>query len=174
LQRFDAELVAAASQGDLASFGQLYERYYRMAVGIARNRLSDEHLAEDAAQEAFAVACRTLSTLEKGDSFPQWLGTICRRTASRLAKSQPKHEPLLADLEPVSDAKLAALRQEVHELLGKLDETSREIVLLHYFSGLSYKDIAGVVNLSTQSIHGRLQRARRKLGELLSPKGTKR
>ena len=52
MQRSDAELVAAACRGDLASFGRLYERHYRMAVGIARSRLSDGHLAEDAAQEA--------------------------------------------------------------------------------------------------------------------------
>ena len=174
MQRSDAELVAAACRGDLASFGRLYERHYRMAVGIARSRLSDEHLAEDAAQEAFAVAWGTLSTLHDGDSFPQWLGTVCRRTASRLAKGQPKHEPLFEDREPVSDFALAVLRQQVHEALGQLDETSREIVLLHYFSGLSYKDIAGVTNLSTQAIHGRLQRARRKLAEILNPTGTDR
>ncbi len=41
------------------SFGRLYERHYRMAVGLAYSRLSDPHLAEDAAQEAFAVAALT-------------------------------------------------------------------------------------------------------------------
>lgn len=50
LQQSDAELVAAACQGDLASFGRLYERHYRMAVGLASSRLSDGHLAEDAGQ----------------------------------------------------------------------------------------------------------------------------
>ena len=174
MQPLDVDLVAAACQGDLASFGLLYERYYRMAVGIARNRLSDQHLAEDAAQEAFAVACRTLSTLKKRDSFPQWLGTICRRTASKIAKSQTMHEQLSVDREPVSDTKLATLQQQIHEGLGQLDETSREIVLLHYYSGLSYKDIACVVNLSTQAIHGRLQRARGKLARILNPTGAKK
>jgi len=173
LQRLDTELVTAASQGDLASFGQLYDRYYRMAVGIARNRLSDEHLAEDAAQEAFSVAARTLSTLEKGERFPQWLGTICRRTASKMANRRAKHESLTSNEEPASDVEKAALRQHVHEVLEKLDDTSREIILLHYFSGMSYKDIASVIPLSTQAIHGRLQRARRKLRETLDPKGTK-
>lgn len=176
LQPTDAELVAAACQGDLASFGRLYERHYRLAVGIARSRLSDGHLAEDAAQEAFAVACRTLATLQDRDCFPQWLGTICRRTASRLAKGQPTHEPLPEDREPTSDSALAMLRLQVREAVGQLDETSREIVLLHYFSGLSYDDIAGVLDLSAQAIHGRLQRARRKLAELLDthkPTGTK-
>ncbi len=167
MQPTDAELVAAACQGDLASFGRLYERHFRMAVGIARSRLSDGHLAEDAAQEAFAIACRTLAILQDGDSFPQWLGTICRRTASRLAKGQPMHEPLSEDREPTSDCALADLRQQVHEALGQLDETSREIVLLHYFSQLSYDEMSRALGVSTASIHGRLQRARKKLAKEL-------
>jgi hypothetical protein len=63
LQRSDAELVTTACGGDIDSFRELYERYHAMAVGIARGRLSDLHLAEDAAQEAFAVACRRLHSL---------------------------------------------------------------------------------------------------------------
>lgn len=173
MQRSDAELVAATCQGNLASFGQLYERHYRMAVGIARSRLSDVHLAEDAAQEAFAVASRTISTLQDRDRFPQWLGTICRRTASRLAKGQPKYERLSENREPSSDSALAMLRIQVHEALGQLDETSREIVLLHYFSRLSYEEIANATGLSTQAIHGRLQRARRNLAAILDPTGAK-
>ena len=173
MQYTDAELVAAACRGDLASFGRLYERHYRLAVGITRSRLSDGHLAEDAAQEAFAIACRTLSTLQNAERFPQWLGTICRRTASRLAKGQPVHEPLSESQEPASNSTLAMLRQQVHEAIGQLDETSREIVLLHYFSRLSYEDIASVMEISVQAIHGRLQRSRRKLAEILDPTGTK-
>jgi RNA polymerase sigma-70 factor (ECF subfamily) len=173
VQLTDAQLVAAACQGDLASFGQLYVRHYRLAVGIARSRLSDGHLAEDAAQEAFAVACRTLSTLQNGDRFPHWLGTICRRTASRLSQGQPKHEPLSESSEPASDDSLVMLRLQIHEALEQLDESSREIVVLHYFSGLTYEDIAAVTDLSTQAIHGRLQRARQKLAEILAPTGAK-
>lgn len=172
LNRTDSELVEAACNGDVDSFGELYQRHYRMAVGIAGSRLPDAHLAEDAAQEGFAVAIRTLSTLQNRNRFPQWLGTICRRTASRLAQHQPKHEPLRDDRVPTSDSQSALSRQYVHEAMEQLDETSREIVLLHYFSGLSYEEIASVVDLSTQAIHGRLQRARRKLAGILQPTGT--
>lgn len=173
MQATDEQLVAAACQGDLASFGQLYDRHYRLAVAIARSRLSDWHLAEDAAQESFAIVCRTLGKLQQGDRFPQWLGTICRRTASRLALGRPNHEPLSDYREPVNDSSLAMLREQVHEAVEQLDESSREIVLLHYFGGLTYDDIAGVIGLSTQAIHGRLQRARRKLAEILDATGAK-
>jgi RNA polymerase sigma-70 factor, ECF subfamily len=168
LPRSDAELVAAARRGDLTSFGVLYERHYRMAVGIARGRLSDRHLAEDAAQEAFAIACRILSTLRDPHRFPQWLGTICRRTASRLVADRPPHQPLPDDPEYADDPDLRALRLQVQDALQLLEETSREIVVLHYFSGLSYQEIGQALGLSVQSVHGRLQRARSKLAQLLN------
>src|SRR5262249_54111058 len=161
--RSNAELVEAARRGDLASFGLLYERHYRMAVGIARGRLADRHLAEDAAQEAFAIACRTLSTLRNPHQFPQWLGTICRPTASRLDADRPPHEPLPDDPKYADDPDLQALRLQVQDALQLLEETSREVVVLHYFSGLSYHEIGQVLDLSVQSVHGRLQRARGKL-----------
>ena len=50
--------------------------------------VSDHHLAEDAAQEAFAVACRDLGRLRRVDRFAQWLGAICRKVARRAAKSR--------------------------------------------------------------------------------------
>ena len=165
----DAELVEAARRGDLSSFGRLYERHYRMAVGIARSRLLDLHLAEDAAQEAFATACRTLATLQDADRFPQWLGTICRRAASRLVSRQPNFEPLSENHEQSVNPSQSVVQQEVQEALSQLDETAREIVLLHYFSGLSHSEIADVVELTPQAVHGRLQRARTKLAGILAP-----
>lgn len=144
-----------------------------MAVGIARSRLIDLHLAEDAAQEAFVVACRTLSTLQVANRFPQWLGTICRRTASRLASRQPNYEPLSENHEQPDDFRQLAVQQEVQDALALLDETAREIVLLHYFSGLSHNEVADVVELSPQAVHGRLQRARAKLAEQLALAKTK-
>jgi RNA polymerase sigma-70 factor (ECF subfamily) len=167
VQRSDAELVNAARGGDLASFGLLYERHYRLAVGLARSRLADVHLAEDAAQEAFVVACRTLATLRDPRRFPEWLGTICRRTAARLGAGRSRHEPLSDDSGSADDPDLAALRLQVQDALQLLEETAREVVVLHYFSGLSYEEIGRALGLSVAGVHGRLQRARSTLAGLL-------
>lgn len=168
LQKTNAQLVEAACQGDLVSFGLLYERHYRMVVAIARCRLADCHLAEDAAQEAFATACRTLSTLRDRNRFPQWIGTICRRIASRIDVHRLPAESLSNGTEIASDITHFELRQHVHDALNLLDEASREIVVLHYFSELSYEEIGQALGLSVQSIHGRLQRARAKLAQILT------
>lgn len=174
MTRPDAELIEAFIDGEGTAFRSLYEKYYSLAVGIARSRLSDVQLTEDAAQEAFAIAYRTVATLQNKERFPQWLGTICRRTASRIADAKDADESLSSSdqHEPTNDPNLAALKQQVQEALEELDATTREIVLLHYFSRMSYEEIATAVDLTTQAIHGRLQRARRTLRKILQPTET--
>jgi RNA polymerase sigma-70 factor (ECF subfamily) len=164
LKRPDSELVQAACAGDVESFRALYERYYTMAVGIARSRLFDEHLAEDAAQEAFATACRRLCSLRNASRFPEWLGTICRRTASRMARSRANGRPIAR--EPVApgqsdESDESAATQRVHHAIEHLSASGREVIQLHYFSGLTYEEIGRVLGISPHAVHGRLQRARR-------------
>jgi RNA polymerase sigma-70 factor, ECF subfamily len=167
LQCSDAELVEAARAGDIDSFRKLYESYYGLAVGIAHSRLADQHLAEDAAQEAFAIACRRLYSLQNPQRFPEWLGTICRRTASRMARSRTNGA--LVKSEPISPANDDDCRREqLYEALNHLSRSEREIIHLHYFSGLSHNDIARVLGISPQAVHGRMQRARRKLAIQIS------
>jgi RNA polymerase sigma-70 factor, ECF subfamily len=163
----DTQLVASTLAGDIDGFRQLYERHYALAVGVARSRLYDVHLAEDAAQEAFSIALRTLATLEKQHRFAQWLGTIVRRTADVIARKSRKHATLVDDMAQYKHEEDNDMPIRLRESLGSLDERSREIVILHYFSELSYQQIAEVTQLSTQAIHGRLQRARRTLRDAL-------
>jgi RNA polymerase sigma-70 factor, ECF subfamily len=169
LEHSDAELVEAACRGDIGSFRKLYQRHYGMAVAIARSRLSDRHLAEDAAQEAFATACHQLALLKDGRRFAEWLGTICRRTAGRMARSRRSHGPI--------DAATVATRQNpdnseavvrVQKALKQLPASGREVILLHYFSGLSYEEISKALGITPQSVQGRLQRARGALKQQLA------
>jgi RNA polymerase sigma-70 factor, ECF subfamily len=167
VEHSDAELVKLACGGDIDSFRQLYERYYGMAVGVARSRVADLHLAEDAAQEAFAVACRRLYSLRQGERFAAWLAAICRRTATRLARAQGNGVPL--NVEPVSpnDEESHAATARVNRAMERLSASGREVIQLHYFSGLSHEQIARTLNISPQAVHGRLQRARRILAKRL-------
>ena len=65
----DHILVRRALQADPESFGQLCRRYYPSLVAVADSILLDHHLAEDAAQEALAHACRQLPRLKKARAF---------------------------------------------------------------------------------------------------------
>ena len=164
-ERTDAELVEAARNGDVGSFGELYCRHYAKAVGIAYCATGDRHLAEDAAQEAFAVACRDLGRLRQADKFAPWLIAICRKAARRVARSKFRHPlsedmPSTADQNP-DDDRGEAVRQSVRRLPG----SAREVIVLHYFSGLSHEQISAALGISPQAVHGRLIRARRKIAE---------
>jgi RNA polymerase sigma-70 factor (ECF subfamily) len=124
-------------------------------------------LAEDAAQEAFATACRTLTSLRDANRFPEWLGTICRRTASRMARPHTNGKPIERErASPPERDDAAAAR--VHEALARLPLAAREILNLHYFGGLTYEEIARALGISPQAVHGRMQRARRTLAGWLT------
>jgi len=177
----DPELVEMARRGDLASFGQLYERHYGSMVGVAYAVLADRHLAEDAAQEAFAVACRDLPRLRHADRFAGWLRAVCRNVArdmagarARSAPADPGESPADAssrDMPTLDAAGGDELQELVHESVMRLGAESREAVLLHYFSGLSYEQIGRVMGISLQAVHGRLKRARRKIAADLKRRG---
>lgn len=167
MESSDRELVRAACGGDVESFRELYERHYRMIVAIARSRLPDQHLAEDAAQETFAVACQQLATLRNPDRFPEWLGTICRRTASWMQRSRPTTVSLESD-PPETSTHDDGDQRLVRQAVAGLPALQREIIHLRYYSGLSYEQIAKAIGVTPQAVHGRLQRARRELTRRLA------
>ena len=167
MQKPDAELVKSACGGDVDSFRQLYERYYNLAAGIARGRLADRHLAEDAVQESFAIACRRLHTLRDGAYFPAWLATTCRRTAIRMARASKNGVPLKDEPFSQSDDDTSVKAAQVNQALEQLSSSGREVVQLHYFSGLSHEEIGRALKITPQAVHGRLQRARRLLAARL-------
>ena len=171
--RDDTVLLQAARNGDVDSFGELYRRHYGGVVGIARCVLFDPHLAEDAAQETFAVACRNLSQLQRDDRFRQWLAGICRNIARKMAGTKAACGKL-GDPEspPVNDESESA-HDLVREVVQRLPLRYREVILLRYFSGLSQKEIAASLGISTAAVNGRLTRAKRlisrEIGKTIMP-----
>ncbi len=138
-----------------------------MAVGVALCVTHDQHLAEDSAQEGFAVAARQLANLRQVDRFPYWLRAICRRMALRLLKQRPQTVALDADPPAVNGQNSEDRREALLKAVNLLDAEGKELIVLHYFSELSHAEIARTLAVTPASIHGRLQRARWKLAELL-------
>lgn len=158
-------MVEQAARGDGDSFTELCRRYYGPMVAIGHAILGDWHLAEDAAQEAFAKAAVHLPELRKADQFGCWLATICRNEARNLGRARKglrverTIEKVPAGLDETGDAVKAALNQ--------LPTEAREVIFLRFYDGLSYDQISAVLGISEQAINGRLRRAKRKLAEHL-------
>ena len=168
-QRTDPELVEAARGGDVHAFGELYERHYAGIVGVAYCVLGDRDLAEDAAQEAFAIACRDLRRLRNADRFAGWLSGICRNVAKSIARSRASNGKVLPAVAP--DHTGTGVAEAVRRSVQRLPESARDVVILRYFSGLSHEQIADTLGISPPAVHGRLIRARRKMAEDLKRNG---
>jgi RNA polymerase sigma-70 factor (ECF subfamily) len=139
-------------------------------VAIGHAILSDRHLAEDAAQQAFAKVAMKLHHLRKGEQFGQWVAAICRNEARDLARSR---RPVTLGEAPQETCgpNLVECKQAVRDALRRLGPNAREVIYLRFYDGLSYERISDVLGISEQAINGRLRRAKKKLAEHLRRQG---
>jgi RNA polymerase sigma-70 factor (ECF subfamily) len=164
----EKQLVEAAQKGCIESFGALYEHYYSSMAALAYSVLSDRQLAEDAAQEVFAIACKDIANLKSKEKFAAWLAGICRNTAKQMLRVQSKkNSPDIRDNSPDANT----YQEMINEAVRQLRPTERELITLRYYDNLPYEKIASVLGISTQAVHGRLTRAKRKIAEYLKRNG---
>jgi RNA polymerase sigma-70 factor (ECF subfamily) len=171
--------VARALRGERDGFESLVLRHTRLAGAVAYGVLGDRHLSEDAVQEAFLKAFRSLDTLREAGRFRSWFAEIVRRVAldlrrSRGAKSRPAPQDpgdleLRSDLVPRSDDSpertevRAETRAAVLAAIEELGEDDRTVVVLKHLEGLSYKEIAELTSSTVNAVESRLFRARQTL-----------
>ena len=147
-------------QGDAEGFSCLCTRYYSALVAIAHSILRDRHLAEDAAQEALAAACRGLRGLKDRRRFASWVASICRNQARDMLRSR-RETARLGDYDPPAPADERDERLELVRVgIEALNDKARELVYLRYYDEMSYARMSAVLGLSEQAINGRLRRIR--------------
>jgi RNA polymerase sigma-70 factor (ECF subfamily) len=182
----ETRLVEAAQNGHLESFGALYQRYHSSMVALAYSMLADMDMAEDAAQEVFAIACRDLGTLKSKERFAAWLAGICRNVSRQMLRSRKrlavenaeaaesfKFSPFsaISAISAVNPEDAQNGRQVIRRAVWSLRQSEREVVVLRYFDGFSQARISQVLGLSPQAVNGRLVRAKRKIAKYLKRNG---
>jgi len=170
-QEPDLTLVERACDGDANSFTELCRRYYPAMAAIAHSVIGDRHLAEDAAQQAFAKAVRQMPQLKNKGKFAAWLAVICRNVALDLAQRAER-------LQTADDLSMIAAKshendvaEAVKEALNKLSASAKEVIFLRYYDGMTYEQISAVLGISEQAINGRLRRAKKKMANYLRRNG---
>ena len=169
----EEKIVEAARNGDAESFGTLYERYYAAMVWLAYSVLLDRDLAEDAAQQSFVKACEKLADLQRADRFGPWLAAICRNEAHQLLRrrkcrlDRQAAEPEYAQPHDPGEHDHDVVRAAI----DRLAPMYREIVVLHYFNGMNYPQIASTLGIAGHTVRGRLFRARRQIEHTLRKNG---
>ncbi|HUT46842.1 MAG TPA: sigma-70 family RNA polymerase sigma factor [Sedimentisphaerales bacterium] len=168
----DQILVQRALHADPESFGELCRRYYDSLVAAAHSILPDHHLAEDAAQEALAAACRDLAKLKKPERFGPWIGAICRNVAKDMLRQLRKQqEPVEARNGNEPDCRQDERETILDQALPQLPQHLREVIFLRFYNEMSYEQMAKVLGATEQMIDGRLRRAKKKIAAYLMRKG---
>jgi len=168
----DDILVRRALQADPESFGQLCRRYYPSLVAVADSILLDHHLAEDAAQEALAHACRQLPKLNKPERFGPWVAAICRNVAKDILRDRLRQHVPAEDCDPQApDCQDDGQSEVLAEALQQLPQRLREVIFLRFYNGWTYEKMAQVLRATPQSIDGRLRRAKKRITAFLKAKG---
>ena len=168
----DTQLVEAAQNGHLESFGALYERYHGPMVALAYSMLSNRDLAEDAAQEVFAIACRDIGNLKSKEKFAAWLAGVCRNVSRQMLRiKRVKPAVLSDDCAERSHDDLDQRQEVIHHALRSLRQAERELIVLRYFDGFSQAHISDILGITPLAVNGRLVRAKRKIAKYLKRNG---
>ena len=182
-----AELAARAAQGDSAAFEALMRRHNRMLFRTARAILRDDAEAEDALQEAYLQAYRSLAGFRGDAQLSTWLARIVANEALQRLRKQTRRAEIVplqsadgAELEQVMDSDMdqapdtTAARGEMRRLLESqidaLPEAYRAVFVLRAVEELSVEETAAVLDLPPATVRTRLFRARSMLREALARK----
>ena len=171
----DTDLVLLAQSGDTEAFCVLVGRYRMMALSVALHLSGQRETAEDLVQEAMLAAFVSLDRLRDPGCFRSWLyGTVLNVTRAwrRRQAARPVSLGEWQAVEVIADpADLTAeheLRWIVTSALRSLPEASRTALVLFYYDGLSLREIAARLGVTTAAVKSRLHKGRSQLGRLLA------
>jgi RNA polymerase sigma-70 factor (ECF subfamily) len=176
----DAILVDRARAGDTDAFRVLVERYSAPLFRLAWRIVGDEPTAEDAVQESFLRAYRSLSRFDERARFATWLYRIAANTAVELLRKRRQHKlewtddgalPPMASNAPGPDrhALSGEVERAVRTALGGLSPLERAAFILRHFEERSIAEICGALGLRESAGKQAIFRAVKKLRRALEP-----
>ena len=161
-------IVARAREGDADAFATVVRRFQDMAVGYGYSMLHDFQLAEDAAQEAFFEAYRTLPKLREPAAFAGWFRRIVFKQCDRITRRRTVATvPLEIAAEPMDTRGEDERKADVIEAMHQLPEHERSTMTLFYIGGYSMEEVAAFLEVPVSTIKGRLHSARERLRTML-------
>jgi RNA polymerase sigma-70 factor (ECF subfamily) len=170
----DAAVVARVLAGDSAAYAILVARYRAQFGRYAVRMLGTREDAEEALQDAFVRAYRSLSRCDDPERFGSWLFRIlanrCRTAGTRRGRREKtfvRDEVALLDASREHPAERAAWREEIQRALMQLDADQREAFLLKHVEDLGYEEMAEITGVGVSALKMRVKRACERLRALL-------
>lgn len=186
-REIDQQLVERAQQGDRRAFDLLVTKYQRKLGRLVSRLVKDAAEVEDVVQEAFIKAYRALPAFRGDSAFYTWLYRIGINTAKNYLVSQGRRAPtstdfnseeaegfaegdLLRDIDtPESLLMSRQIGETVNRAMETLPDELRNAIVLREIEGLSYDEIARIMNCPIGTVRSRIFRAREAVAHKLRP-----
>ncbi len=183
----DQQLVERVQNGDKQAFGLLVTKYQRKLARLLSQFIRDPAEVEDVAQETFIKAYRALPSFRGDSAFYTWLYRIGINTAKNFLVSKGRRAPTLQGVDaeeaenfegssalreintPESELMSKQIAQTVNQTLARLPEELRTAITLREMDGLSYEEIANIMDCPIGTVRSRIFRAREAISEELRP-----
>ena len=181
-KEIDLSLVKRVKKGDYRAFDLLVLKYQSRVIATAFKYVKERQLAEDIAQEAFIKSYKSIDSFREESSFYTWVYRITVNTAKNyLVSSKRRDEVVISDLSPDDSfypekldvdspqeiLKASELRDLIFETLSSLGEETRTALSLREFDGLSYEQIAEIVQCPVGTVRSRIFRGREMIEEVI-------
>jgi RNA polymerase sigma-70 factor (ECF subfamily) len=175
VEETDQQLVERVKRGDKRAYELLVLKYQHKIIGLVGRYLRDQDEVLDVTQEAFIKAYKALPRFRGDSAFYTWLFRIAINTAKNHLVSRSRRppdvdidvddgdylDPTLSDIaSPEAKLVSAELEQVVYKAIEDLPEELKVAVTLREFEGLSYEDIAQVMECPVGTVRSRIFRAR--------------
>ncbi len=186
-REIDQALVERAQRGDQKAFGMLVEKYQRKLGRLLSRMVRDQAEVEDVVQESFIKAYHALPNFRGDSAFYTWLYRIGINTAKNYLVSmgrrpQISHDVEIEDAENFEDAEelrtaetpetemmTKEIAKTVNETMMALPDELRTAITLRELEGLSYEEIATLMNCPIGTVRSRIFRARETIAVKLRP-----
>ena len=160
-------------EGDMAAYGELVNKYQSFCYTLALRILKNPMEAEEAAQDAFIKAHRSLKYFNGTSKFSSWLYRITYNTSISYYRKRKNHESFeivkfdKSHGEENSYSEKLDRRRFIEEAIGNLNEVDASVITLFYFEELSLEEIGKIMALRPNLVKVKLHRARKKLANEL-------
>ena len=186
----EAELITKAAQGDEDAFAQLVDAHQSKVYGLTLRLTGSPEDAMELTQETFFNAWRGLPSFHQNSKFSTWLYRLATNASIDFLRKEKQRRslsisPLSTDEDddqhisdipdhrftPQSEAERRELQEAVHRGLSKLSDEHRQVLVLRELNGLTYGEIAHVLNIEEGTVKSRISRARVALRKILLEDG---
>ena len=182
----DADLVKRVQSGDTDAFDILVQKYQHKVINLVGRFVSDHAECQDIAQDAFIKAYRAIDSFRGDSQFYTWLYRIAANTAKNYLASRARKSPSYAvDVEDAEhfegESRLKEydnpenllltdeIRATIFSAIEKLPDDLKSAITLREIDGLSYEEIADVMDCPIGTVRSRIFRAREAIDKKLEP-----